>query len=468
MRVPTTVFVVDPDEWTQDLVCEMAENMRIPSRRFARAEDFLAACPKKKSAGCLVAEFQLPGMSGITLQETLAAERSPLSMFFLTQTPSTRLTVQAMQRGALTVLNKPASRQDLGNSLRRAVDRSKAVHFTEMAHRRVIARFVGLTPKEKYFLPFMLTGMSSKKIARQLGKNRQTVRKMRARIFKKTRTDSVGELSQMIRIAGINTEQPILPSASQQDDQLQQILDKSREFLSHASRLSVPELVGGIVHEINQPLQVITTFSAIMEIAVQQQRPLDLDELRTWNEMISKSSKLAIDIIRRFRAFVSDPKVNRRAEPLDEIVSESILMLKYSARGKNVDIEFDRQRVTAAVDRVQIQQVVMNLLKNAIDSVAKNPTKDRSVAVCISANSQSIEIIVSDNGRGVSESELASLFDAFESSKVGGLGLGLATCKRIVEAHNGEIWYEPNKPRGASFHVKLPLPSRSIADGHGT
>lgn len=458
MSFPSRVFIVDADVSARDAVRGIADDMDVACEEFDSGENFLAAydasCP-----GCLVAEFSLPGISGFKLQEQLAADGFPLPTLFITHHANTRRTVRAMQHGALTVLDKPATSHDLREALQKAICCSQLSYGIASAHKKFRARLTRLSRLEQNVLPLLVAAMSNKQIARRLDLSKPTVKAARRRIFKKTRTSSVTELVQMTREASINGKrQTRMPEVWRQDAAEQASnLDQRRSLEGHASGTLRAELVGGIIHEISQPLQSIASFSAFIEDALQEGPPLDADRVQEWNQIVSRSARLAIEIIERFRAIVTDQHLPKKDEALEEIVHESMLMLQCLAEDNHVNIQFEPQAVTVWVDRVQIQQVVINLLMNAIESAAQNPIHDRYVAVEIVRHVTDSELIVTDNGIGIRESEVPHIFESFVSSKEDGLGLGLATSKRIVESHGGQLWYRPNHPRGAAFHVRLPL-----------
>ena len=437
----------------------MANEMGVACVEFASGEDFLAAYTGSHP-GCLVAEFRLLGISGIELQEALLADDILIPMLFLSHFADTRLTVQAMRNGAITILSKPAPCHELWDALRRALARSQEFHAIAAAHQKFRHRLAKLSHRERSVLPFILAAMSDRKIAQQLDFSQKIVRSVRQQIFKKTRCDSVAALVQLTRETNVYGRRQIdgPPGVSRNMSPLPtETLDLQREMLAHASRLTQPELVAGMVHEICQPLQAISSYSTIIDGAIRGNQPLEIDKVQRWNQMISASSKLATTIAERFGGFVSAQFVQRCDESLEAIVRESILILQFAAQSKHVTIRLDAGDVTARVDRVQIQQVLVHLLKNAIDAAVNNPTNVRLVTVKIESNVKNAQIIVSDNGRGIRESDVAELFEPFGSLTDDRLGFGLATSKQIVESHDGELWYQPNDPRGSSFHIQLPL-----------
>lgn len=461
MESPATIFIVDRDVHSQNRVQRMADEMGAPCEAYENAEDFLADY-KKGRPGCVVAEFRLSGINGLELQASLAEQGTVLPTFFLTRHAEVPIAVQAMQQGALTVLQKTCSEQELWDTLHEAVTQVRERHAASAMQQRILARLAALSRHEQAILPFVLAAMSDKRIARQLEISKRAVRQARRSIFKKTRTRDIAELLQVTRVARRSDRSTELRRLSvcagrEVSQQLRDLLDKQCTALERASQAPLRELLGEIVHEIGQPLQAIASSSDVISGALRQET-IDVSQVREWNQMIAKATRLAAETLSRFRSVVAQPRGSRREESLAQVVDDSILMLQFTAREQRVEVGFERNDSIVLVDRVQIQQVLINLLKNAIDAVSDNPPGERVVTVRIDCDSSSAEILVSDNGNGIAETDTA-VFEPFISSKDDGLGLGLATSKTIVESHGGQIWHEPNHPRGAIFHVRLPLPN---------
>jgi FixJ family two-component response regulator len=192
-----TLFIVDPDQAVVTLVRAIAEEMRVPCESFARAEEFLAAY-KDDRPGCLVTEFRLLGINGLELQDTLAADYCSLPIVFVAANAETRLSVRAMQNGAVTVLEKPLSHQELWDSIRRALTRDENTRRIDAKHTMVRRRLGLLTEKERQVLDLMIQGKANKLIASRLDVSVRTVEARRHQIFQKTKTDSVAELVRLI------------------------------------------------------------------------------------------------------------------------------------------------------------------------------------------------------------------------------------------------------------------------------
>jgi RNA polymerase sigma factor (sigma-70 family) len=190
------VFVVDDDEMARDSVCALVHSMGLPARAFASAESFLAAYAGEP--GCLVTDVRMLGMSGTELQEQLARADVPLPVIVITGFATTPLTVQAVQRGAVTVLEKPCSDQELWDAIRKGLAQDAESRQQRARRRELQNRIDQLTPQERQVMDRMLAGQPNKSIARALGVSVRTVESRRHNVFEKLRTESVAELVRLV------------------------------------------------------------------------------------------------------------------------------------------------------------------------------------------------------------------------------------------------------------------------------
>lgn len=200
-----TVFLVDHDKSARKIVHRLCDDMGVPCRFFAIAEAFLGAYQGNRPA-CLVTEFRLFGMNGIELQETLAAGCIALPVIFVTAHPETRLIVRAMQNGAITVLEKPFSSQELWDAINKALAVEQKSHRIDAKHSEIRRRLFNLTQQERQVLEMMIEGKANKWIARKLDVSLRTIESRRKQVFKKTKTDSVAELVRLCLLAGSKQE----------------------------------------------------------------------------------------------------------------------------------------------------------------------------------------------------------------------------------------------------------------------
>jgi C4-dicarboxylate-specific signal transduction histidine kinase len=238
-----------------------------------------------------------------------------------------------------------------------------------------------------------------------------------------------------------------------------------RTELMHASRLAVAgELVASIAHEINQPLGAIQANADAAELILASGADRR-EDLRAILADIRRDDQRASEVIRRLRALLAKREVEKRSFDLEEAVRDVERLLSPEARRRGVSLELRLPGGHLEVhgDRIQLQQVVINLALNAMDALAARPEARRRVEVSLAREPGQIVLLVRDQGPGISAEHLPKLFDSFFTTKSGGMGLGLAIARTIVEAHGGRIRAENAPGGGAAFFVELPLPGRDEA-----
>ncbi len=227
---------------------------------------------------------------------------------------------------------------------------------------------------------------------------------------------------------------------------------------AHLARLStVGELVASISHEVNQPLYAIANFSAAIQAALEGPAPAPQETLRQFSSEIGKAVARAGEIIRRVRSYVARGTPEQRPIDLSAVVQDSVALLAAESRYRRVPIQVEPAPPAAELvaDQVGIQQVLVNLLRNALESLEEDGP--RTIVVAARPATGCVEISVADSGCGLSDEDLQNLFTPFYTTKAQGLGLGLPISKTIVEAHGGRIWAERNAGRGTTFRFTLPL-----------
>lgn len=226
--------------------------------------------------------------------------------------------------------------------------------------------------------------------------------------------------------------------------------------LIHVSRLSaMGTMASTLAHELNQPLTAIANYLE----AARDLLDGGADERELLREAVDQSAQEALragHIVRRLRDFVARGETERRVEDLPVMIEEASRLGMIGARERGVrcftDLDPDARWVVA--DRVQVQQVLVNLLRNAVDALRNGEVCDITVAT--GRDGDMIRVSVADTGPGLDPMIAPRLFQAFASSKADGMGLGLSICRTIVEAHGGRIWAERGAERGAVFHFTLP------------
>src|SRR5688500_2499318 len=188
-------------------------------------------------------------------------------------------------------------------------------------------------------------------------------------------------------------------------------------------------------------------------------------ELLEWLEQISEQSQRAGEIIRRVYSFVRKTPAQTQAVDINQVVHECARLLQVSLRHQDValQLELSPSLSDVVVDPVQIQQVLINLLSNAIDAMGPLPRAERQITVRSSQNETGdIDVSVGDLGRGDSEDELERLFEPFFTTKADGMGMGLAISRSIIEAHRGRLWAERNPDTGLTFRFTVPIHSQEL------
>ena len=236
-------------------------------------------------------------------------------------------------------------------------------------------------------------------------------------------------------------------------------LQRNRQDLAHLTRVStLGELAGSLAHELNQPL------TAMLSNAQAAQRfmamdPIDLDEVREILHDLVADNRRASEVIRRIRALLKKGELEAAPLSLADVIGDVVLLLHSDAivRGVRVFLNIDPGLPPVHGDRVQLQQVVLNLLLNAFDAMESHGVPDREVVIEASVKDEgSVRVAVRDRGPGLADDIVEKLFTPFFTSKRDGLGLGLSISRTIVDMHGGRIWAENNADAGATFHFTLP------------
>jgi two-component system, LuxR family, sensor kinase FixL len=241
----------------------------------------------------------------------------------------------------------------------------------------------------------------------------------------------------------------------QTEDEARQL----QERLTHFSRLStMGEMAAGLAHEINQPLSAIATYAQACQRFVRSPNRDDADVLEAL-EQISVQALRAGEVIRRLRNFVKNREVKREPVDCNRLLDDLRTLAETDARLHNVRLRIEAapDLPTVYADPIQLQQVVLNLVRNAIDAMSDAPETRREVLLSTFERAENeIEIIVADHGSGLAPEAADHLFNPFFTTKSGGTGLGLAISRSIVRAHGGRLWHTPNEGTGARFHFTLP------------
>ncbi len=217
------------------------------------------------------------------------------------------------------------------------------------------------------------------------------------------------------------------------------------------------EMASTLAHELNQPLGAITNYTKGCRRLLAHS---DSGSVATAVEVLDKVAEQALragQIIRRLRDFVARGETERRVEPVARLIEDACALAMVGAREQGVALRLalDRRAGSVLADRVQIQQVLVNLIRNAREAVAQGPRRELGIAARRLAPDR-VEIAVSDTGPGIAEDVAGRLFQPFVTTKPGGMGVGLSICRTITEAHGGRLEVERSASGGATFRLILP------------
>ena len=236
-------------------------------------------------------------------------------------------------------------------------------------------------------------------------------------------------------------------------------VQQQRAELAHASRLAtLGELSASIAHEVNQPLGAISSNADAVELLLDAEPP-KLEDARRVLLDLKRANQRASDVVLRIRELLGKRERTFELYDLNAAAAEIVRLLDTDAmaRGVQVRTEFGSLPVVRG-DRLQFQQVLLNLLMNGMDAMAGTPAGRRHLHLRTLHNVQGdVEISVADTGGGIDAADMLRLFDSFFTTKKDGMGLGLALCRSIVQAHGGRIWAENNPGSGATFRLVLPV-----------
>ena len=258
-----------------------------------------------------------------------------------------------------------------------------------------------------------------------------------------------GELTEYVGTVADTTEQ------RQGEDSL----DSLHAELAQASRaITIGQVMATIAHEVNQPLAalVANAGAAVRWLAGDPPR---IDKAQQALTRIARDGNRASDVIARIRALVSKTDIQRTPLNLNSIVQEVIVLVRTELRRNNITVRahLDENLRPIRCDRVQMQQVLLNLIANAIEAMTAVMSQPRLLAIATAADAAGVIVSVKDSGVGLAEPLLERVFEPFYTTKPGGMGIGLAISRTIVEAHGGRIWAVPNEATGTTFRFRLPF-----------
>ncbi|MCK1722230.1 sensor protein FixL [Bradyrhizobium sp. 141] len=245
--------------------------------------------------------------------------------------------------------------------------------------------------------------------------------------------------------------------------QTQARLQELQSELVHVSRLTaMGEMASALAHELNQPLAAISNYMKGSRRLLAGSSDPNMPKVESALDRAAEQALRAGQIIRRLRDFVSRGESEKRVESLSKLIEEAGALGLAGAREQNVQLRFslDPDADLVLADRVQIQQVLVNLFRNALEAMAQSPRRELVVANT-RVGDDMIEVEVSDTGSGFRDDVIPNLFQTFFTTKDTGMGVGLSISRSIIEAHGGRMWAESNAAGGATFRFTLPATDES-------
>ncbi len=260
--------------------------------------------------------------------------------------------------------------------------------------------------------------------------------------------DEQGAIQEVLGIAHDITER------KRSEEQTQQ----QQAELAHLSRLSIAgEMAAGLSHELNQPLSAITTYTGAC-LQLLRSGTTDPDRLVNLLDKVANQGMRAGEIIRHLRAFLCKKPFQKAPVDLNRLVREVTRLADPEARRHGTRLQLDLADSLSLVsgDGIQLQQVILNLVRNGIEAMNATPAGERKLTLRTApAGRDAVEVAVADTGPGLAAEAMDKLFQPFFTTKPTGMGLGLSLSKSIAEAHGGKLWVTPNLHRGVTFHFTV-------------
>jgi C4-dicarboxylate-specific signal transduction histidine kinase len=252
-----------------------------------------------------------------------------------------------------------------------------------------------------------------------------------------------------------------------EEEARQQAEEEAREQserLAHAGRMSLMgEMATGIAHEVNQPLTAISTYAQACRRMVEAGM-MDDQELLEVVERISREALRAGSIIHRLRNLVRKRASERELCDINDVIRDLVSLAEIDARLHDVELRLDLGEglPRVRVDAVQIQQVVLNLIRNALEASQAATGDGQNIDLGSSLTGPEIEIRVVDHGAGLTPGIGNEVFEPFYTTKRAGMGMGLSISRSIIDAHDGRLWFTRNQDGGTTFHVSIPVATGEV------
>ena len=248
-----------------------------------------------------------------------------------------------------------------------------------------------------------------------------------------------------------------------------QLKDLQSEFL-HVSRLSdMGQLASALAHELNQPLAAIANF---VKAASRTLMPsgADSSQVAKAQNLLEKAKEQALragQIVKRLRGFITKGETQRTMESINDVVEEALVLALVGAAEAGITVHRDlaEELPKVSIDKIQIQQVVLNLVRNSVEALQDMPRRQLHISTRMDDERRSVVSSVSDTGPGLAAEVLDQLFQPFVTTKENGMGVGLSICKSIIDAHKGALSVKSSKANGTKFEFRLPIAAKHRGDG---
>jgi len=239
----------------------------------------------------------------------------------------------------------------------------------------------------------------------------------------------------------------------------QECLHTAQTALAHAARVAtLGEMSASIAHEVNQPLAGIVTNGEAALRWLDRGEP-EFGEVRGAIERMVRDGERASQVVKRLRALARKAPAQTMHLDLNEVIAESVALVQHEIHNRRTALQLDLASSLPAVvaDRVELQQVVINLVTNSVQAMEAVPDRPRHLVVRSFAQADEVVVSVRDSGIGIEPSSMGRLFNAFFTTKADGMGMGLSICRSIIQSHGGRIWASNNTGPGMTFQFALPL-----------
>ncbi|WP_437664446.1 hybrid sensor histidine kinase/response regulator [Sorangium sp. So ce1182] len=411
---PAIVLLVDDDPGSLRLLSEALAGQPLLSLAVAIDGEMALRQIRREAPDLVLLDAVMPGMDGFEVCRRLKADPATreIPILFMTVLADTASRVRGLDLGAVDYVSKPFVREELVARVRTQL----AIHAAARA----------LSEKNEEL------ARAQASLELEVARRTEELRAANERLARELELTRTAELK----------------------------VQKAQDELAHLNRVSaMSELAASLAHELSQPLAAILSNAQAAERLLAHAPP-DIAEARAALADIMADDRRAGQVIQRMRAMLRKGELSVAALDLDALIREVVRLMASAAllAGTTVRIELAPGLPRVRGDGIQLQQVLLNLLVNALDAVARRPPEARLVVVRTRrADGVQVELSVVDSGEGIPPADLERVFEPFFTSKPQGLGVGLAISRSIVEAHGGRLWAEHCPGEGATFRCALPV-----------